>query len=91
MAFDMDALFRKEALSSLGPERMRLFKQFARDIEGKGIPEIAGMYMKLNQQISKEKPLTPAERGAIIDAIRESLPEADRAKFGQILRMMNIR
>lgn len=88
---DTDALFRKEAFASLGQARLQLFRQFACDIENKKGPEIAAMYMRLNQNLSKEKPLTPQERAAITGAIRESLPETDKGKFDQILRMLNIR
>ena len=85
---DMDALFKKEAFASLGAERLRLFRQFTKDIDGKSIPEIAILYAKLNQVIAKEKPLTQAERDAVIKAITESLPDTERPKFAQALRIL---
>jgi hypothetical protein len=90
MAFNMEALFRSDALASLGPERIQLFRQFARDIENKKGPEIAALYVRLNQSLSKIKPLTAAEKAAVIAAIRSGLDEADRAKFDGMVRFIRV-
>lgn len=82
MAMDLDSLFAKEAFTSLGPDRQRLFRQFAQDIEGKSIPEALALFKKLPA-------VSERERTVIIEAILESLPEKDKAKFGQIIKMIH--
>ena len=89
MPIDTRKLFDSPAFTSLGAERLRLVKQFAVDIENKKGPEIAALYMRLNQSLTKIKPLSQAERAAVTEAIHASLPEADRSKFEQILKMVS--
>ena len=88
MAVDLDALFKKEAFSTIDTERLQLFKQFARDIDGKNTPDIVNMFMKLNKTVSKKKPLSPEEGKAITGAIRESLPDVDKQKFDNIIKLL---
>jgi hypothetical protein len=88
MSFNADGLFDKPAFTALGPERLHLIKNFARDIENKKGPEIAALYLRLNQSLSKIKPLSKSERSSVAEAIRESLPEENRIKFEQILKMI---
>jgi hypothetical protein len=84
MSFDLNALFEKEAFASLGEERLALFRQFARDIEGKSAVEIVALYVALNRQAI----VSEAERAAILEALQESLPESSKQKFGQIFKML---
>jgi hypothetical protein len=67
---------------------MRLVKQFARDIENKKGLDFAAAYVRLNQDISKIKPLTGGEREAVLSAIRAALPESDRSKFERIAKLL---
>jgi hypothetical protein len=90
MAVDMDALFKTEAFSALGAERLQLVKNFAYGIENKKAPEIIAQYMRLNQDLSRIKPLSQGERAAVAHAIRAALPDADRPKFDQIFKMLRI-
>ena len=85
---DIESLFKHRAFSQLKPEQMQLFRQFARDIQGKGATEVARLYMQLNQKVSAINPLTPAQRNAIIDAIRGFLPESDRSKLNAFIKML---
>ncbi len=84
----LDALFKKPAFASLGEERIALFRRFAEEIEGKSPMEVAAKYVRLNMRLSKEQPLTDAERKAVSAAIKESLSEEDRRKYAGVLKML---
>ena len=85
---DIEALFKHKAFSQLEPTQLSLFRQFAKDIQGKGATEIARLYMQLNQKVSQIKPISQAQRNAIVDAIRSFLPEGDRQKLNGFLRLL---
>ena len=85
---DIESLFKHKAFSQLEPSQMQLLRQFAKDIRGKGTTEVARLYMILNQQVSKIKPISTAQRNAIIEAIRGFLPEKDRHKLNGFMRML---
>ena len=85
---NIETLFKHKAFAQLEPGQLQLLRQFARDIQGKGAAEIARLYMQLNQRITQIKPITPAQRSAIIEAIRGFLPEADRQKLNGFIRML---
>ena len=85
---NIEALFKHNAFSQLMPEQLQLLKQFAKDIQGRGTADIARMYMQLNQRISQIKPITTAQRNAIIEAIRGFVPEGDKQKLNGFLKML---
>ena len=85
---DIDALFRHKAFSQLENGQLQLLRQFARDIQGKGTAEIARLYMQLNQRLTQIKPITAAQRSAIIDAIRNFLPEPDLQRLNSFIKML---
>ena len=85
---DIEALFSHEAFRQFDAEQMQLFRQFARDIQGKSAPEVARLYMQVSQRASQIKPITPAQRNSIIEALRSFLPEAERQKLNGLLRML---
>lgn len=85
---NIDALFRHKAFESLEYGQLQLIKQFATDARGKGGMEIARMYTQLNQKINQIKPISTAQRSAIIDAIREYLPEGDQHKLNRFIKMI---
>ena len=85
---DIESLFKHEAFKQLEPSQMQLLRQFARDIQGKGATEVARLYMALNQQVSRIKPISSAQRSAIAEAIRGFLPEKDRQKLNSFMRML---
>ncbi len=84
----LNALFAKPAFAPMGERRLELFRQFTNDIQDKSPVAIVTRYMRLNSQLSKEKPLTKSEREAISEAIKESLSEEDRRKFNTVLKML---
>lgn len=86
---DIEALFRKPAFTQLEPEQIQLLKQFARDMQGKNTADIARLYMQVNQKINQVKPITQAQRSAIIDTIRNALPEQDRQKVNGFIKMIS--
>lgn len=88
MAADIEALFQKPVFVRLGAERVALFREFAKDIAGRSAPEIAFRYMKLNKRLSKENPLTEAERVAVAAAIKESLSDKDRLVFEKVSKLV---
>ena len=85
---DMETLFKHRAFAQLEQKQLQLLRQFARDIQGKGAAEIAKLYMQLNQRLAQIKPITAAQRGAIIEAIRGFLPEADKQKLNAFVKML---
>ena len=85
---DVEALFKHPAFSQLVPGQMQLFRQFARDIQGKSSTEIARLYMQLNQQVSKIAPLSPSQRKGIIDAVQSFLPASERSKLTSFLSIL---
>ena len=85
---DIEALFKQKAFEQLETGQMQLIRQFAQDIKGKGATEVARMYMTLNSRISQIKPISTAQRNAIVDAVRNFLPEGDRQKLNSFLRML---
>ena len=88
MAVDLDILFKKEAFSSLEPEKLEIFREFASQLDGKSGPEIMMLYMRYSKELSRGRPLTRGEKAAVIEAIGESLPKADQGKFRNIVRML---
>ena len=85
---DTESLFRNKVFQQLEPTQLQLFRQFANDIKGKGNTEIARLYMQLNQRVNQIKPITQAQKSAIIEAIRNFLPEADRQKFLGFMKIL---
>jgi len=84
---NIEALFKHKAFSRLESNQMHLIRQFAKDVQGKGAAEIAKLYVQLNQQVSKIKPITPEQRDAIIDAILSFLPDSDKQKLNSFIKM----
>lgn len=87
-AVDINALFEKEAFKNIDAEQLQAFKAFASEIEGKSTPEIVALFVQNMQKFSGGQPITNVEREAIIRAIAECLPDADRKKLGNVLKMM---
>ena len=85
---DLERLFKHQAFSQLLPEQMQLLKQFAGNIQGKGSAEIARLYMQLSSQINKIRPISATQRNAIVEAIRNFLPEKDRQKLNGFIKML---
>lgn len=86
---DIEALFRHPAFSEMIPGQMQLFRQFARDVQGKSSTEVARLYMQLNQQLSKIAPLTASQRKGIIDAVQSFLPASERSKITSFLSVLS--
>ncbi|MCL2420905.1 MAG: hypothetical protein FWD03_03530 [Defluviitaleaceae bacterium] len=85
---DIERLFSQRAFSQLEPRQLQLIRQFAMEIKGKGATEVARLYMQLNQKVNQINPLSAEQRNAIIEAIRNFLPEGDRGKLNAFLRMV---
>jgi len=85
---DFDGLFNHKAFTELEPEQLKLIRQFAADSEGKGAAEIARLYMQVNKKVNQIKPVTTAQRSAIVEAIKDFLPEPDRQKFSGLLKVL---
>ena len=88
MIKDIERLFAQPAFTQLDPRQVALFRQFAKDIDGKGGPEILKLYRQLNNDVARIKPLTEAQRTAITAALRDFVPEADRKRLDGILKML---
>ena len=84
---DIEGLFRHKAFTQLAPDQLQMIKQFARDIQGKGTVEISRLYMQLNQRLNQVNPISAAQRSAIIEAIRDFLPEKDKHKVNGFVKM----
>ena len=89
MAVDLDNLFEQQAFSGLEPEKLDVFREFASQLDGKTGPEIMSLYMRYSKELSRGRPLTRAEKSGIIEAIGESLPKTDQAKFRNIVKMLD--
>jgi|GEM_PF-2104256 len=85
---DIEKLFRNSVFSQLELEQVQLLRQFASDIQGKGATEIMRMYMQLNQRVNQIKPISIAQRSAIIEALREFIPAGDHQKLNNFIRML---
>ena len=85
---DIERLFNHQAFSQLDSKQLQLIRQFANDIKGKGATEVARLYMQLNQKVNQIKPLSSDQRNAIVDAIRNFLPEGDRSKLNAFVKMI---
>ena len=88
MAINLDELFSKEAFDSIAPERVKIFKDFAREIEGKNMMEIMSIYTKFTKNLPGGQPLTDYEKAAIIQAVGETIPPADYGKFQAVLKII---
>ncbi|MDR1560585.1 MAG: hypothetical protein LBS84_13015 [Clostridiales bacterium] len=88
MAVDLDELFNKEAFKSLEPEKIEIFRKFASQLDGKSGPEIMSIYVKFSKELSRGRPLTRGEKSAVIEAIGESMPRSDQARFRNIVKML---
>ncbi len=84
----LDALFSKPAFASLNERQIEMLRQFAKEIDGKNPVEIAAKYFRFNRQLTKEQPLTPAQREAVSEAIKDSLPPEDRQRYEKILKLI---
>ena len=89
MAVDLETLFEKEAFQTLEPEKMDAFRQFASQLDGKSGPEIMSLYMRYSKDLARGRPMSRGEKSAVIEAIGESLPKADQAKFRNIVKMLD--
>ena len=89
MPADLDDLLEKEAFRNLEPEKLKVFREFAMQLDGKSGQEIMSLYMRYSKELSQGRPLTRSEKSAVIEAIGESLPKPDQVKFRNIIRMLN--
>ena len=89
MNINVDELFNKDAFQTIDPERVAIFKEFAREIDGKSTMEIMGIYMKFSKRLPADKPITDDEKAAIVQAIGESVPPEDQGKFQSMLKMLS--
>lgn len=80
-------VFKDPAFAALDARQIHLIRAFMSDVRGKSAPEALKMYKQLNRQVNQIKPVSPAERKAIEDALLRSLPESDRQKVSK-MRMM---
>ncbi|MCL2352109.1 MAG: hypothetical protein FWC55_06205 [Firmicutes bacterium] len=87
MAINLDELFGNEAFRTVDPDRLKIFRNFAREIEGKNMLEVLSIYAKFTKSLPPGKPVTEAEKAAIIRAVGESVPPADYGKFQAVLKL----
>lgn len=90
MNIDFDELFSKEAFKNIDSERKEAFRSLAQNLEGKNFNESMNIILEFSRQMPKCKEIPPQEQKAMIETLMTSLPEGEKSKFGQILKMISI-
>lgn len=85
---NFDKIFSQDAFKSIEKERLELFKNFAKKIEGRNINEVFLDIINFFNSLPKGKELSNIERQAMIEAIVYSLPKNEQKKFLSILEMI---
>ena len=89
MAINIDELFGNEAFQTIEPETLEVYKDFAREIDGKSMMEIMGVYMKFSKKLSAGRPLTDEEKTAIVQAIGKAVPPSEHGKLTTMLKLLD--
>jgi len=84
---DYDNLFKKDAFKDIEPERIEIFKEFAKKAEGKNINQIMDLILEFGQKLPPGHKLTDYEKNAMMNAIFEALPENEKKQFKMIIKM----
>lgn len=85
---DYNKIFSQDAFNSIEKERLQLFKDFIKKLEGKNINETFLDIIAFFNSFPKGKQLTELEKQAIIKAIINSLSKEEQKKVISILELM---
>lgn len=85
---NIDEILKHNAFQALDKEKIELYKELADKLNGKSQMESIGILMEYQKKISSQNPLNKEEKAAVLSALQESMPEENRKKFNQIIKMM---
>ncbi len=86
---DYEKMLSDPAFQTLGTERVESFLSLLKRIDGKSIVESMMYIMDFWRKTQGGKPVSKHEQAAMIRVMMENLPDKERAKFSQILLLMN--
>ena len=88
MAVDVEYLFDAEVFRRMQPEKRDVFYRFASRLDGISTAQIVPMFLQFKREINRYGPLSDFEKDAVIDAIGDSLDDADQSKYWSVIRML---
>jgi hypothetical protein len=88
MTIDIEGLFRQEAFRNVEPARLDAMKKFAAQINGRSTAEIMPVLIQFSKELSKGRAFSKQESDAMLAAICDALPEAERNRLNGIIKML---
>jgi len=85
---ELDKLFKKDAFKNMDKNFMLSLQNLSKDLKGKNFNETLDLVIKFTENIPKNKVVSDEEKGAMINAILESLSDEERNRFKNILEML---
>lgn len=87
---NIDDIFSDSAFDGLNDEQKEAFKKLYVRLQGKTMEEAMMVLMEFNRSMPKGKPISNAERNAMLSVVLESLDEKDRVQMKKVLKMLGI-
>jgi len=87
---DVDAILGNPAFRTLEPERAAWLRGLMLRLDGRGTAEAMVVIAEAMKKMPKGRALDRVEQNAMMEAVLEGLPPADRNRFKTILKMLGM-
>ena len=86
----MEGMFQKAAFQSLGKEKLALLEEMVAAGKGKTPMELMDLMVKYGNRLTGGRPLSPLEKDALIEAMRESAAPEERKRIDEVVNMLRV-
>ena len=86
---ELDKLFKKDVFKNIDRGFMSSLEKLSKDIKGKDFNETLDLIIKFSENMPKNKNISEEEKGAMINAVLESLSDDERNRFKTVLEMLS--
>jgi len=83
----IDEILQKDAFRNMDPSVKEGLRKLTAQTQGKSTAECVPLLLQFFNQLPKGKSLSSAEQQAMIEAVLESLPDNEKAKFQNLVKM----
>ena len=87
-SLNYEEILKKPAFNSLEPERKEMMLELMRKLEGKGSMEALAILSDFAKKMPRGQELSRETQDMMIEALFETMPESDKARFKSIMKVM---
>ena len=87
---NVDEILQKPAFQNLEPARIAALRDLMGKLEGRSTTDSLALIIDFMKHIPKGRELNREEQNAMMEAVMESLPEADKNRFKAMLKILGM-